>query len=640
MQFVFYLTAIAFFIFPVAGYALLRVVALPIDALSVLLFSSFLVSGLLLAAYSRRQNLTQATSPQSPRQRLLAALPYLTFVPIILALFYSAGIQVSNHGDIHAGYVIQIQRGVGIPENPFVFGDQQPANYYWLYHMLVATIAHLLYIPAPTAAAIINFIALFSVLFWMGKILSLLEIHYPPLVMGFVVIATTFSLNLFKFFHDLVRPFFQGEVQGVLSIYAPLLFTDSRLSNNFVKFSNYTSFPLGMMYFTVALYATVALTRGRSQFTVVNILLLTAGIGAGLAYQLGVGVFSVVALLPALVLVYLFQNGTRLKARLQEDFTWALAQFKWAEIILLPLFALVAAGLMAHYLSSVLNPNASPGRIGFNNPNNAVMLISAMYPMLPFFILGIIAGIRHRNVAVIFLGLGVAAGYCLTYFMAVRGDNQYKFVLLTTPMVALVTVWFLSRLTASTLKYHRYLGWFFLSVISLLALLNISYVSYNRFNRAFNGQPGLVFNGPYVESANFHNQDVLNWLRENTSPDTIVISHLQYTRYMALLSNRTPYVAEEQFSFVQGISAYETRVNDLTQFYDEGLFPDSFHTYASQHPIIFMLHNTMQPSQQQAAFLELQFVGEHNTLYAYKPPTTADSTPHNHRLQRHLSPTL
>ncbi len=626
MQFIFYLTAIAFFIFPVAGYALLRLAALPIDALSVLLIGSFLVSGLLLAGYTRTQNVIQAAPPQSHRQRLLAALPYLTFLPIIIAVFFSTGLQVSNHGDIHAGYVIQIQRGVGIPENPFVFGDQQPANYYWLYHMLIATFAHLLYIPAPTAAAIINFIALFSVLFWIRKALDILEIRYPPLVMGFAVIATAFSVNLFKLFHDWVRPFFRGEVQGVLSIYAPLLFSDNRLTTNFVKFSNYTSFPLGMMYFTVALYATLALTRGRSQFTVVNILLLTAGIGAGFAYQLGVGVFTVVTLLPALVLVYLFQHGTRLKARLQEDFTWALAQFKLAEIILLPVFALVAAGLMAHYLSSVLNPNASPGSISFNNPTNAVMLISAMYPLLPFFILGIIAALRRRNYALIFLGLAVAAGYCLTYFMVIRGDNQYKFVLLTTPIVAVVTVWFLSTLTSSTLKYQRYLGWFFLSSMSLLVLLNIGQVSYTRFNRAFNSQPGMIFNGPYLESANFHNQDVLNWLRENTPSDTIVVLQLDMTRYMALLSNRTPYVVEKQFSFVEGLSAYEARVNDLTQFYDEGLFPDSFHTFASQHPLVFMVPKSLTLTEQQAAYLELQYTGTQNDIYLYKPaPATQNA---------------
>jgi hypothetical protein len=95
--------------------------------------------------------------------RITACLLLLLISALLsLPLFLNADLQVASDALIHTGIAYAIQRDGIPPRNPFLAGEELP--YYWFYNALVASLSSLLRQDPPIIMALLNPLALFSLL--------------------------------------------------------------------------------------------------------------------------------------------------------------------------------------------------------------------------------------------------------------------------------------------------------------------------------------------------------------------------------------------------------------------------------------------------------------------------------------------
>ena len=208
-------------------------------------------------------------------------------------------LQVLNHGDIHLAYVHQLLIGTTPVENVFIAG--YPANYYWLYHALIATLAHITGIVPAVIASAVNVVALYSSLLWVGKTLVALGlVKHRSLRVGLMAIVAVFAVNLPGVIHGGMNLFSEPYD---LNLLRTMLIEggDRRLYSALPKFFAFSSASLGFMLFSAAVYATIKLVK--SHFEIYYLALISAVGIASLAAQQLVVMYEVSSLILAVVIV-------------------------------------------------------------------------------------------------------------------------------------------------------------------------------------------------------------------------------------------------------------------------------------------------------------------------------------------------
>jgi hypothetical protein len=506
----------------------------------------------------------------------LQYLPYVLLLPGMLAFVITVRTQISHHGFFHSGYVYQILAGYAPPETAVLPGH--PANIYWLYHALLATITGLTHLPVPLASVAVNFVALISTFGWMARAIrasGLLE-ERPP-AMGIFVLFSLFGASLL----GAVQAIAWGSAHGE-SLLSPLnrmvLLGDLRMGSLLASFITFTGFPMGVMFYAFALYVTVRMLTGRLRLMDV-MLLIIATLGA-LAFHTTSGLF-IGSVLPASLLAAFVTSealeasglNRALASRWLADLKAAIREEAKKGRLLVAVLAAVALSIpILHYVLSAAS--AMPGT-HFEGCSlyDLGSILMASYGLLPFFVLGVGRAIRRHDRHIIFAAYICLIGYGLACLVRLPEHNEYKFIYMSTIAMCVVALYAIEYLLFES---PRPTGAGYVlgragAIIALIMLaVNLLYVGGQRLSMPWVQVKALRYEGQHVitkgqkgldqAGVDTEYRDVFQWIRENTPANTAIVTPFvsKDDSLLYVLAERLPYVAWGDH-YGEGLPGYEER---------------------------------------------------------------------------------
>ena len=491
---------------------------LPIWVIDVLLWGG--IAGSVAWAIVRRRASRDrgARTDLDARARAAMLLPCVALLPGLVALLTSPRLQMSFHGYLHSSYVYQALEGNFPPENPLL--ADTPANDYWLFHVLLAGISHVLRVAPPVAAMFVNFLALgasLGAIFWLLRTTESLPRH--PFAKTCAALVVLFGANLAGGVHAGVAAL-AGEPAGdPIGISTMVMSGAARSAGLFPKFLNFNGFPLGIAFFLLALGGTVNAVR---RATPAAILCAVTGVLGALAFHVTTGIFAL-GVLPAAAVI------ACLTARRKPD--WALSRRDAVLVLVLGTAALVILLFYVRDLAGALGPSAS---VDMWNPANLRRFLGVTYPLWPFFVLGAATAFRNRRVEAATLSCVGVLGALAACITVLPDGNQYKFDYLANIAIALVALVGLRDLLTrgpALARVARSVAT--IGVALVLANVLVQGIAYGRSDLA--AQDTLAYDGVNVVGDG-PNSGAWEWIAANTSPDAVVVVPV-------VGSNRAPVLA-------------------------------------------------------------------------------------------------
>jgi hypothetical protein len=506
-------------------------------------------------------------------------------------IYFYPALQASFHSDLHSPLVDQILYHTGQPRNIYLWSE--PANYYWLYHALVATFDQLLPLPDTQVWPLINIIALVSTFGWVYRSLAYVLPHRRhPFIEAMLAVFIVFSINLAGVLHAMVG-ILDGlpDLSQVLYLLLPEAFRDTlRLGSLFLKYPNYNSFPLSVMYTWMSIYlALKVLHNDQKPF---DVLLFCSAFAGSTAYLLIGGFFTVATLLTAAIGTFLI-HVLRTKQQFFKLPIYGLKYLIRPYLRLWLLCCLLFIAPVIHYAIftlGIMAESTSDRSIQFivRNFDALLAFTGAYYPLAPFILSAIyIVYIRRDKILLFLLMLGLAH-MLPAYFFNFTHGNEYKFVLLGVFPLALVTVrmvpFFALNLpvvqaaTDTTRSEQK--------TISLKTPLTIALYAFAVFNligvTAFFYKMGTTHQAPYIiehdtfaRATPFQLADAFSWIREETPTDTLIILLPPDTAPIAPRdTNRAWLVGDAIYSFTGAITEHNTMLEAL-EVLSKGQLPPS-----------------------------------------------------------------
>lgn len=595
---------------------------------------SFIVSLLIVGAsllYFRPDLFPEKVHVNSLLSRMMALLPLLIFATGLYAVWSSTDLQVSHNGDLHTAYTVQILFGKGTPENSFIPG--YPANYYWLYHALLAVLTSLLNVPIPVAATLLNTIVLFLTIGWAVHTLHLLiERPLSPIVVVMLAIFLVFGSNIFGFVPGLGDVRTSGFSLAVLDPRAP--YGPGLIKSVLYKFYNFTSFDHAVMYQWVTIYGvTSLLKRGWSNNAVLFIITGLTGI---IMFELiGPLFFVSMTLFLGLVIADIVLEGLSNRRRfvsaiIKHYHSYIQVFIKWLESKqsrLVIAYSLVTVLPMLLYLFEFLN-NFTVERVSrfpvyfFKQPTPILYIFGMFYPLLPFVVIGVVSGIWQRDrilTTISFLAVSAMLVYYSTNWVT---PDTYKFFLMIHPYLTMITIVVLDAFFLRIIikdQEHKIsalipvVPFLFFAMILHVLPLNAAY------QVTADTEHNYVYEGTYVDMPNAPYNSAWIWIRNNTPINTIVLMPHEESRYATLVNFRLSYAMDHAFLFVDGIPEYDQRVSAMQLFmqsdsvgetqYQEAL--DFIRSTLAGRPAVFIIPISSSFTQDIALRLGLEWL--HNT---------------------------
>lgn len=473
----------------------------------------FLWGGLVLAIAvtglrgRKSDRLTAPSAPLPARTRGLALtlLPGAALLPGLVALLTSPRLQMSFHGYLHSAYTYQALEGTLPPENPLLAGT--PGNDYWLFHVLLAGISHVLRVAPPVAGTLVNLLALAACLGAIVWILTTLELlRRRPLLRTCAALFVLFGANLAGIVHAGVSELTGGEPTDPVGISTMVLSGAARSAGLFPKFLNFNGFPLGIAFFLLALGGVVAVSQ---RVTVGALWCYALGAVGALAFHITTGLFAVATLSLAPVVASLVtRDRPPVDVRRAQVVVWA---------------GLLLAGLaiLAHYVMSVDDALGPGARIDVWHPENIRRFLGLVYPLLPLFVVGAVHGFRTRRRVIVALTWVAAAGSLAACTAVLPDDNQYKFDYLAGIAIALVALIGVHDLLSQGAVRAR-LATAASGVAIALVIVNVVFqgISYARSDLA--AQDTVAYEGVNIVGEG-PNADAWEWIAANTPEDAVVV---------------------------------------------------------------------------------------------------------------------
>jgi len=573
------------------------------------------------------------------RDRIIGYLPYLVFLPGFLVVFSNTYFQMIFEGLIHTSYINQILAGSIPPENPFLPG--YPPNYYWLYHMLLAMLSQLTNLAAPLLASLINVFALLSIFAWIKQSLRAMGFgQQRPVLLNTLVIFVVFGLNVFGLIHALDNVVSNG-IGGDIDRDMIFIGTDHRLRSLWFKFLAFNSFPLTIVFFAMGIFAAIQLVKGHIRLG--TVLLLLTAVAGGTAFNLGTGMYSAAVLIPAVVVAFLLVGLLSVKSisiptlRSQAAAAYQVIRAKLStlDMVIIVVVGVVLALLMRRYYVGITSSYSVTGGFSLFSAPNLLNEIGAFYPLIPLFIMAIIYALKTCNRPVIFTGSAAVLGCLVSYVSVLRGDNQYKFVHLSSLLVCITVVFVFYRwLSSSEATQSQRLKRNIVMILLVLVLLNVSYTGLIRVQSTIGLKLGMSFvpeitdityNGRNLLSGREPYQDNFLWLRDSSPPQTIVFLPVKSSILLTMLSSRLPYAGQELFSFVKDIPEYAERIRFEDTFFapettreTRQQIVDTFLAFEPVRSKMFLIPHDMALPQEELDALKLQrvFQGQNADIYA------------------------
>lgn len=500
------------------------------------------------------------------------AIAVAAFVPMVVAVLGSPRVQISHHGFFHSAYVHQVMAGKVPPENVTLPGN--PSNTYWPYHAVLAALVELVEIPAPLASALLNLAVLAGSLAWIAATCREL---YGPSPRGTGALRAVFAL----FGANLLGGLYWILLRAAGIAAAPrttVPFGDVRLATLVAKFANYTGAALGVYFYVVALLVVVRWLRGRVHgfdlFLGAMALLGALALHAITGAFMGAG-FAAAGIAAAVLAAAL--NGT-LGAQLAPS---ALAERMHAVVAqrrvgpaLAAIITLVVLGVPTlWFVASASGEFPEPPRIGLPDAY-ALSVVAVSYPLLPFFVLGVLAAIRERDPRLVLLALVCAGGYALASVVSISGHNEYKFIYLGSIALCLVSLEPLQRWLAED---GRRVAPAVAMTVLLLASLNVALFGVGQLRGALFADRTFSYDGRHVTATSpeqivpgtgIEYADLFAWIRDHTPPDTVVVVPLlmRDRSVLYVLSERVPYVVDG-VHYNRGLPDFARRAEQVHALY-------------------------------------------------------------------------
>lgn len=621
-------------VFALAGYLASLLMPMTIELWEVIFFLSIaLCLGVLI-----KTNVSYVTfddEPANPSYQwwkisLLILIPMLVMIPGLLATFVDTKVQTISHADFHSSLLNQIIHGTFPPVSPQI--PDLPIGYYWLYHAILAVPTHLLSLASPMVSASLNLIALICTLFWAWLVIDELEVkHKNYLIMGAMVMIFLFSANLFGVFH--AWDFVVSDFPKFSSRRAMLLDGgDPRLYGLWSKYLNYNSTPISLLYYVSGILAILRLSKG--QVNITNVVLLSFGIVGGVIFLFTNGFFLVATVIPALALLYLihlFRNNasrslfsivpTAIQDARQILSRYTLSQLGITLAILVFLFGMT----LIHGLD-VLSLFPGSTNFSFSSRFNLQSLVNVNYPLIPFILITVWLAFRKRDSLSQLLVISTALGTLVAYVFVLSDNNQYKFVLLNSLLVGLMTCRSLYWLMfESQQKVVRWAGYSVLFVMMGLIWVNMTLISLEFINLALDGKQTYEYDGRYIMGRDSDYKDTFIWIRNNTPTDTLIIQPLEMEAfYTAMYTERLPYLGVYQFEFSKGITEYDDRLAALELFFNPASTLNQrmeavlkFRSFESDRSLLLAVPHALDIPSEQVLNLgfSLAYEADNTTLY-------------------------
>ena len=512
---------------------------------SLLAFSIILALTILypqLKSQQRDRTTPEATRKQSITTGLLAILPFLAFLPGLLALLISTRVQISVHGFFHSGYVYQILNGFIPPENVTLPG--YPVNNYWPYHAILAVLSQIIQTPPPLTASLLNILILFtSISLGYSLIRSITALQS---LSGGIALAIfgLFGTNLFGIFHtwfDTDRNFIRPAV----------IAGDYRVANMFEKYLNVTGFPAGVMLYLFILVVLIRVIKEQRLSSLQFCLISVACLGALLIHTT-TGLYILVTFPPALFAIYLIHirrlNLQYLIQAVRRDVGALANQIKKPINLLILTTTSALAILVLYYVYMTSNALPAKSQLEWFSLDDVESILGVFYPLIPFFIWGIFLAWQRKELHVLLLAQVCLYGYVLTLITSLPDGNDYKFILLSTIIAGFVAALALEDL------WHRPRLKGIVVIAVLLSLTNTLMVGIHRLRMPWFRDKTFSYYGEHVhanaqQSDDYRDliySDVFEWARQYTPTNSVIIVPVRYKddSTLYLLSERTPYVVD------------------------------------------------------------------------------------------------
>ena len=412
---------------------------------------------------------------------LLPLVPLLVLAPSFYVEFTSPPFQLMSHGDIHSSYVYQLLYGVTPPEHAFLAG--YPANYYWLFHALLATMVKITSLSLGQVSSLVLVAAIFSGLMWLAQILVLLRLAKPRTIyLGCLTLAAYCALNLTGFISLSAYVLNTGELPDLSSIGAMRVMlldgADHRLFSTIDKMLELSSMTLGMTAFLAVLYSCVRILLGKLDLLL--LILISAGGLLTTAVQQVVTLYIVVVLLAGVgltVALYTLRKQNRFgaSATVFHDIVGGFSPF-----LLLVWFAFSASFAipLLKYTSDMSYSSKGAIQFGLSGNNNVAMIVAGFVLLLPFYLFQWYYVLKRENRLELYfqvcttLALGVATVLALPHW------NQYKGAFCLSILIAISTLFVLRAWQQSDSLLSRYIGWMLATAFFVLVIMKLIYLGY------------------------------------------------------------------------------------------------------------------------------------------------------------------
>ena len=537
------------------GYILTLFMPVAIGHWQALFWLTLLLPGAVLARSARGKWLRNAYRDPSWRA-LLPLLPLLVILPAVWAEFTSPTLQITHHGDIHIGYIHQLLYETTPIDNVFMVGF--PANYYWLYHAYLATIARITSFSPASASSIVNVIAIFSSLIWIGQTLEMLKLSKSrTLTLGLMILLVYFSVNLSST-PTLLAHYHNGTYTPYAFDIMRLPGADERLHSVMGKVMNFTSVTLGIMTFTAALCACVQLAQAK--ITIRALVFVSAAGITALAVREIAALYIVMALLGGLaVLVALDWLRDSAKVNwIKRKRRTLLAEAPPAFLLIWLAVSLALSLPLVKYNLDIVS-SFSAGRPFGLSVTNIRTIVTALLLLLPLFLLQFFFLWRARDRDQSYIQLCGFIALLPATFLTLPDTNQYKGVYFLGMLMTLSALFALRAMRQAQSGYWRRAGRAGEVLLYILALSQVLYVSFSNVNRAGNyAEQGYTFNNSHIE----HTGDVDGrlpaylWIRDHTPANAVVLLPIVPSKYSNLFHERMLYVRLLQLHFKSSMLAY------------------------------------------------------------------------------------
>ena len=500
---------------------------------------------------------------------LLPLLPLLVLTPAFWTELTSATLQIQHHGDIHVGYIHQLIFEQTPIENVFIAG--YPANYYWLYHAYLATIAKVTSFSPPSVSSLVNVIAICSSFIWIGKTLIMVGLgRSRTVVLGIMILLVYCSVNLTST-PTLIAHYVDGSYTPFAFDIMRLPGADERLHSVLGKVMNFTSVTLGIMTFSAAMYASVKLAK--NQISLVTLVILSAAGIAALAVREIAAVYISIALLGALLAIPAFEwlRKPRKAAAAEEFWRGIIGKVTANQLgTWLALSLLLSIPLVNYNLEIVASFDS--GRPFGLSSSNIRIIVAALLVLLPLFLLQFLLLWRKRDQAQTYIQASCFLALLLTTILTLPDGNQYKGMYFTGILMAVTALCAMRTLNGDRSRMRRRAGQVITTILFVLVLSQVAYVSLSYVNRA----SAFVQDGyRFVDNHVVHTQDIDQrlpaylWIRDHTPPNALVLLPIIPSKYSNLFHERMLYVRLLQLHFKSSILVYNERVYDLELIYNK-----------------------------------------------------------------------